>query len=70
MIRLESGFEGKSRISRHDGASSSRFTIGLGVTPISDTSKARISDFNLPIVHVPRQDISHMSDDLDLHFWL
>ena len=65
MVHLESGFEGKSRISRRDGASSSRFTIGIG-----DTSRARISDFNLPIAHVPRQDISHMSDDLELNFWL
>lgn len=68
MMHLESGFEGKSRISKRDGGSFTRFTGG--VAPISDMSKPRISDFNLPIAHVPKQDMSHMSDDIDLHFWL
>jgi len=55
MKQLESGFEGTSIISRRDGGSSSRFTIGaVGTIPSGDNSKPRISDFNLPIAHVSK----------------
>ena len=74
MQHLESYFEGtKSRISKRDGGESlvSRPTLGAGGAVVgSDHLKSRISDFNLPIAHVPKHDMSHMSDDVELHFWI
>ena len=48
MQHLESGFDGKSRISRRDNGSSFRQTIGGGLPQFSDGH--RLSEINMPIM--------------------
>ena len=74
MQHLESYFEGtKSRISKQDGSESyfSRPTLdAVGAVVGNDHLKSRISDFNQPIAHIPKHDMSQMSDDVELNFWI